>query len=38
MADTPENRRILTQKLIDTILVLIGELQKQLAILKAAAH
>jgi hypothetical protein len=39
MADTPEMRRVLTQKLIDTILLLIGELQKQLAILKAAgAH
>jgi hypothetical protein len=36
MADTPEMRRVLTQKLIDTILILIGELQKQLAILKAA--
>jgi len=38
MEDTPEMRRILTQKLIDTILILIGELQKQLAILKAGAH
>lgn len=39
MEDTPEMRRVLTQKLIDTILILIGELQKQLAILKASgAH
>ncbi len=38
VTDTPEMRRVLTQKLIDTILILIGELQKQLAVLKATAR